>query len=266
VAKGLAVPHELRFARQDGEQKNPTEMKTIRKALWLLRKGHIRPLLRRLRRWMWHEGVAFGLAYDVQVPVTARIPRTPVEVRPIRREEWTVFTALPPSGNPGADPLIRASARNLLESGLTTCYVGVTEDGPVYMQFLVTADQNKLLAEVYGGLFPPLADDEGLLEFAYTLQQHRTRPVMPNVLVRLIEIAREQGLQRVVMYVHANSPSLIRFYLRFGFVPFAARVEKWRFLRRRLEFRPLAPDAIGGLAKPGDNDALAESLSRFAAS
>jgi ribosomal protein S18 acetylase RimI-like enzyme len=177
-----------------------------------------------------------------------------------------VFTALPPGSTTRADPLTRAGARHLLESGLTTCYVGVTEEGPVYMQFLITADQNKRLAEVYGGLFQPLADDEGLLEFAFTLQQHRTRPVMPTVLLRLIEIAREQGLRRVVMYVHADNPSLIRFYLRVGFVPFAVRLERSRLVRRRVEFRPLAPDAIGGLAEPGDIDALVESLSHFAAS
>jgi RimJ/RimL family protein N-acetyltransferase len=85
------------------------------------------------------------------------------------------------------------------------------------------------------------------------------------VLLRLIEIAREQGLRRVVMYVHANSPSLIRFYLRVGFVPFAVRVERGRFFRRRLEFRPLTLGALGGLAEPGDIDALAEALLRFVA-
>jgi RimJ/RimL family protein N-acetyltransferase len=241
-------------------------MRNLRKPLWLLRKGHFRPLLRRLRRWLWYDGIAFGLAYDPRVIVTARVPRTPVEVRPMRSDEAAVFTALPPSGTPRVEALTRVNARHLLESGLATCYVGVTEEGPVYMQFLITADQNKRLAEVYGGLFPPLADDEGLLEFAFTPQQHRARPVMPTVLLRLIEIAREQGLRRVVMYVHADSPSLIRFYLRVGFVPFAVRVERSRLLRRRIEFRPLAPDAIGGLADPGDIDALAESLLRFAAS
>jgi GNAT superfamily N-acetyltransferase len=240
-------------------------MRNIRRALWLLRKGYLRPLLRRLRRWLWYDGVAFGLAYDPRVAVTARIPRTPVEVRPIRSGEAAVFTALPPGGT-RVEALTRASAYHLLESGLTTCYIGLTEEGPVYMQFLVTADQNKRLAEVYGGLFPPLADDEGLLEFAFTLQQHRTRPVMPTVLLRLIEIAREQGLRRVVMYVHADSPTLIRFYLRVGFVPFAVRVQRSRLFRRRLEFRPLASDAIGGLAEPGGIDAFVESLSRFAAS
>jgi RimJ/RimL family protein N-acetyltransferase len=241
-------------------------MRNIRKALWLLRKGHFQPLLRRLRLWLCHDGVAFGLAYDPRVAVTARIPRTPVEVRPMRSDEAAVFTALPPGGTPRVEAMTRTNARHLLESGLATCYVGVTEDGPVYMQFLVTADQNKRLAEVYGGLFPPLADDEGLLEFAFSLQQHRARPVMPSVLLQLIEIAREQGLRRVVMYVHANSPSLIRFYLRVGFVPFAVRVEKSRLFRRRVEFRPLAADAVEGLAEAGDIDALTESLTQFAAS
>jgi len=241
-------------------------MRNIRKALWLLWKGHHRPLLRQFRRWFWHDGVALGLAYDPRVTVTARIPRTPVEVRPIRSDEEAVFTALPPASTPRVEALTRVNARHLLESGLTTCYIGVTEEGPVYMQFLITADQNERLAEVYGGLFPPLAEDEGLLEFAYTLQQHRARPVMPTVLFRLIEIGREQGLRRVVMYVHADSLSLIRFYLRVGFVPFAVRVERSRLFRRRIEFRPLAPDAIGGLAEPGDIDALAESLVRLAAS
>jgi hypothetical protein len=184
----------------------------------------------------------------------------------MRKDEEQVFTALPPSGTGRVDPGVRVSARNLLESGLKTPYVGVTEDGPVYMQFLVTADQNELLTKVYGGLFPPLADDEGLLEFAFTLREHRARPVMPTVLLRLTEIAREQNLQRVVMYVQANRSRLIRFYLRVGFVPYAVRVQKWRLFRRRLEFRPLSPDTVEGLAAPGDVSALAESLSRFVVS
>ena len=240
-------------------------MRNIRRALWLLRKGHVRPLLRRLRRSLWSEGVAVGLAYDVGVPVTARIPRTQVEVRPIHTDEWEVFTALPPGRTPRAQALTRAAARHLLESGLTTCYVGVTADGPVYMQFLVTPDQNDRLAEVYGGLFPPLAADEALLEFAFTLQEHRARPVMPTVLLRLIEIARARGVRRLVMYVDVKGRTLIRFYLRVGFAPYAVRVEKWRLLRRRLAFRPLAPDAVGGLAETGDPDALAESLLRSGA-
>jgi hypothetical protein len=218
-----------------------------------------------MRRWLWHDGVAYGLAFDPRAPVTTRVPRTPIEVRPIQGDETAVFTTLPPGGGERVEALTRINARLLLESGLKTCYVGVTEEGPVYMQFLITADQNERLKELYGTLFAPLEDDEGLLEFAFTLQQHRARPVMPSVLLRLLEIGREQGLRRIVTYVHVGNPGFIRFLLRIGFVPFTLRLEKSRLLRRRTEFRPLTPDTVDGFEAPEDIDALTESLLRLAA-
>src|SRR5262249_1989532 len=158
--------------------------------------------------------------------------------------EAAVFTALPPGGGEKVEALTRINARLLLQSGLRTCYVGVTEEGPVYMQFLITSDQNERLAELYGTLFAPLEDGEGLLEFAFTLQQPRSRPVLPSVLLRLLEIGNEQGLRRVVTYVHVGNPGFIRFLLRIGFVPFTLRIEKSRLLRRRTEFRPLTSDKV----------------------
>jgi len=140
--------------------------------------------------------------------------------------------------------------------------VGVTDDGPVYMQFLVTAAENERLAAVYEGLFPPLAEHEGLLEFAFTLQQYRARPVMPAVLLRLVEIARERGLERVVTYVRVDNPSLMRFFLRLSFAPFAIRVERWRFFRRRVEFRPLEPSAAQELVGARDVEAFAAARLR----
>jgi ribosomal protein S18 acetylase RimI-like enzyme len=236
-------------------------MSDVRKAARLLRKGHLRLLLKRLRRRIWYDGFAFGLAYDPRVPLEIRVPRASVdEIRPIRAEDMPVFTALPRASARRAEALTRVNARNLLESGLETCYVGVTEDGPVYMQFLITPDQNGRLLKVFDGLFPPLAEDEGLLEFAYTLQQHRARPVMPTVLTRLIEIAAEQGLRRVVTYVPIGNPSLIRFLIRLGFVPVALRVQNWRLMRRRIEFVSVDADRAEGLAAPGGVEAVVRSL------
>jgi hypothetical protein len=232
----------------------------LRKAVWLLREGYHRPLLRRVSRLTWDDGLAFGLAYDPRVPVRTRVPRAPVEVRPIRREDLPIFTSLTPGPRRRVDPLIRVSARQLLESGLETCYVGVTEDGPAYMQFLVTADQNNRLSDQFGGLFPPLAEDEGLLEFAFTLEDYRMRPVMPAVLLRLIEIAAEQGLNRVVTYVRPGKASFIRFFLRLGFVPFVVRVEKRRLFLRRIEFRPLDADLAARLAEPEGVEAVTKAV------
>jgi ribosomal protein S18 acetylase RimI-like enzyme len=232
-------------------------VRNLQKALWLLRKGHLRALLRRTRRLAWDDATALGLAYDLRAPVTARVPRIEVEVRPIEDADVPIFTALPPASSPRVEALTRTSARNLIESGLETCYVGVTDAGPVYMQFLVTADQNERLQAVFAGLFPPLAEDEALLEFAFTLQEHRALPVMPAVMLRLIEIAAERGLRRVVTYVHVNNPSFIRFFMRLGFVPFVVRVARWRLFRRRVEFLEVEPRVAERLVEGQDLEALA---------
>jgi hypothetical protein len=232
----------------------------FRRAAWLAREGHYGALLRRLRIRLWRDYLAFGLEYDLRVPVRAGVPRLPVEVRPIKPEDVPIFVALPPAEGPRADAILRANARHLLQSGLQTCYVGVTDEGPVYMQFLVTPDQNDRLATVFGELFPPLMEDEGLLEFAYTLKEHRTRPVMPSVLVRLLEIAAGNGLTRVVTYVPARHVNFVRFFLRLGFVPFAARIEKYRFLRRKVEFRPLDRNLAEPLSAPAGIEAVMVSI------
>jgi GNAT superfamily N-acetyltransferase len=222
-----------------------------------LRKGHLGALLRRTRRLAWHDGTALGLAYDPRAPIAARVPRVEVEVRPIEEPDIPIFTSLPTAASPRVEALTRTSARNLIESGLQTCYVGVTDAGPVYMQFLVTADQNERLEAVFAGLFPPLAEDEALLEFAFTLQEHRAVPVMPAVMLRLIEIAAERGLRRVVTYVHVDNPSFMRFFMRLGFVPFVVRVERWRLFRRSVQFQEVEARVAEQLVHAQDVKALA---------
>jgi len=223
---------------------------SLRRGLWLLRKGHYRPLLRRLRLRAWSDTVSIGLDYDPRVQPTLRVPRIPVDVRPIRPQEIPAFIELPDAGASRALALTRANARYLLESGLQTCYVGLIDDEPAYMQFLITADQNERLSKLFDGGFPPLADGEALLEFAFTRPEHRARPVMPTVFLRLIELAAEQGVRRVVAYSQVENPKLIRFFLRLGFAPFCVRTDKWRLLVRRVEFRPADSDLVERVARP----------------
>ena len=224
-------------------------MKSLQKALRLLRKGHYRPLLRRLRLRAWSDTFSIGLDYDPRVPPALRMPRIRVDVRPIRPREIPAFIELPPAGAPRTEALTRTNARHWLESGLQTCYVGLIDDEPVYMQFLITADQNECLSKLFGGLFPPLADDEALLEFAFTLKKHRARPVMPTVLLRLLELAAEQGARRVVAYVEGENAMLMRFFLRLGFAPFCVRTDKWRLFVRRVEFQPVDSGLVERIAR-----------------
>jgi hypothetical protein len=74
---------------------------------------------------------------------------------------------------------------------------------------------------------------------------------MPTVLLRLIDIARKQGLRRVVTYLRVDNPS--------GFAPFVLRVERWRLFRRSVEFRPIEPSDLGQLHKPEAVEELVRS-------
>jgi hypothetical protein len=222
---------------------------SLQKALRLLRNGHYRPLLGRLRLRAWSDTASIGLAYDPKVPPTLRLPRIAVDVRPIRPREISAFIELPRVGDQPIEALTRTNAKLLLESGLQTCYVGLIDDEPVYMQFLIRADQNERLTKAFDGLFPPLADDEVLLEFAFTLPGHRSGLVMPTVLLRLIDLAAEQGARRVVAYVQIENAKLLRFFLRLGFAPFSVRTDKWRLFLRRIEFQRVDYDFIERVAR-----------------
>jgi hypothetical protein len=83
---------------------------------------------------------------------------------------------------------------------------------------------------------------------------------MPTVLLRLIGIAAERELRRLVTYVHVGNASFMRFFMRLGFVPFVMRIERWRLLRRRVEFRPLDPEVAEQLATGEQIEALGISL------
>lgn len=233
-----------------GVAKDDRQVSILRRGVWLLRRGHYRPLLRRLRLRAWSDTISIGLEYDPRVQSALRIPRIPVEVRPIRPREIPAFTELPGAGGSRTESLTRANARYLLESGLQTCYVGLIDDEPAYMQFLITADQNERLSKLFDGRFPPLAEGEALLEFAFTLPAHRARPVMPTVLLRMIELAAEQGAWRVIAYAQVENAKLIRFFLRLGFAPFCVRKDKWRLLVRRVEFQPADSDLAERVARP----------------
>lgn len=214
-------------------------MSNVRKALWLLRSGHMRLFVGLIRRWLWADGTGIGLAYDPREPLRRRVLRAPLTMRPLEPGDLPAFTQLEPGLAP-EDALVRVNARHLLESPLEGCYVGVTDDGPAYLQYLITSEQDGVAREVFGGLFPPLGEGEGLLEFAFTLEPYRGGAVMPTGVVELIEIARQRRIERLVTFVSAEQAQMIKFFTALGFTPYAVRRERRRLLRRRITFEEAA--------------------------
>ena len=214
----------------------------LRKLLWLASTRQFDVVLALLRRWLYSDATATGLAFTLDTPLAPRRPRRALTVRPMEPHEQDAFTD--PTDARGEGALVRINARHLFSTGIETCYVAVTDDGtPCYMQYLIGPDQNGKLAEAFGELMPPLAPDEALLEFAFALEQFRRVGAMPAVVPELALKAREQGAQRVVTWVPDRNQQVLRYFERNGFVRFAVRKERYRLFRRTVRFEPAAPAA-----------------------
>jgi hypothetical protein len=211
------------------------------KALHLAGTGNVRALAGVGRRWLYTDDVATGYAYDAGVPLKVPSSPLPLRLRELRPDDVDAFTRTDLPGLSPGDLLVRVNARHVLESDLRTPYVLVTEDDePCYLQYLVFPEENERMREVFGGLFPPLAPNEALLEFAFTLEKFRGRLVMPFGFSELSRVAAERGATRVLCYVSSRQQAMSRFLVRAGFEPVAVREERRRLLHRRLTFRRAA--------------------------
>ena len=208
-------------------------MNKLRKLVWLLQSAQLSAVATLVRRWLYSDASGVGLQRELVSPIVARRPRHPLTVRPISPREQAPFAST--SGVRGNGAIVRVNARYLFATGIETCYVALIDgEVPCYIQYLVLPDQNDKFAKAFGEPIPPLAPGEALLEFAFTLEQYRALGVMPYAVSELAKEAKLRGADRLVTWVPDSNPHVLRYLERIGFVPFAIRRERYRFLRRTI--------------------------------
>ena len=159
-------------------------------------------------------------------------------MRPMRPDDEHWFTDH--VGHTEAQAINRLDARRILDSGISTFYVAVTEDDePVFMQLLAFPSENDHRMSAWGGMVPPLEPDDAIIDFAFTLEKYRAVGAMPWALARLAEIAHEGGARRLVAWLPENNIAMNRFFRRVGFARVRTRHERYRLGRRRISFEPL---------------------------
>jgi GNAT superfamily N-acetyltransferase len=207
-----------------------------------VRAGELRVLVDELRRRVWSDWTHFGLARDLETPFPAPDAKIPLEIRTLRESDLPKLLGMDADYLSDRGPYVRMHRLNFVDAGIGTCYVAATDgDEPCYMQWLMAARENRAIRDYFKGIFPVLAPDEALLEYAFTREDYQGKGVMPAAMARIAEKAREVGARRVITFVdHHNIPAL-KGCQRAGFDPYLTRVDRWRLLRRRVEFRPLPP-------------------------
>jgi RimJ/RimL family protein N-acetyltransferase len=215
-----------------------------RNALLLLRHGAAEELWREVRSRISSSIEYVVLCRDLSIPFPTPDARLPLSVHRMRPDDGaTLFdTSLPDIT--GADLRARLSRRRLFHQGIGVPYVAATEDGrPVHVEWLFLERDNEALAQYSSQFFPTLHSDEAILEGVFTLESARGQGVMAWAQAEIALAARSHGVRTVFTFVAADNAASLKGSERAGFTWCGRQCERWRYLRRTIERRPLSPAA-----------------------
>lgn len=214
----------------------------IKMVLRMVAKGEAGLLGREFTRRLYSNERSLGLRRDLDAPFETPAAKIAIQIRPLREEDVTELLDESAEGISREAVKERAQRKLLLREKIPACYVAVTEDDrPAYMQWLMAAEQNAKIQAYFRGGFPVLKEDEGLLEFAFSLEKYRGMRIMPHAMAEIAKKGRDFGAKYIITFVpEENIPSL-KGCKRAGFSPYMVRVDRWRWFRRCSEFQKLPP-------------------------
>jgi RimJ/RimL family protein N-acetyltransferase len=170
----------------------------------------------RLEQGAYSELRRYGLRRDLNEPLKHPKSRIPISIHPLQESDLDILLPAEGGGSEQEDKEIRWR-RDFYKKLPHSCYVAVDErEGtPCYMQWLIGAKDNDTLARFK--CFPRLADNEALLEQAYTPPSYRGRYIMPAAMAKIAEFAPELGARYVLTFVEEKNTPSIKGCLRAGF-------------------------------------------------
>jgi GNAT superfamily N-acetyltransferase len=143
-------------------------------------------------------------------------------------------------GKAAKDRLIRLS---MIGVGIETPYVAVTGDGiPCHMQWMIGSGENRALQQFSRGGLPAIGEDEVILENAFTLEPYRRQGIEIETVRVLFDIARQQGVQRAILFVGSNSTVSLKLVSELGFTPYCLKTCRRRMLRQYFTFARIPPE------------------------
>jgi RimJ/RimL family protein N-acetyltransferase len=209
-----------------------------------VRSGELGVLAREAQRRFLSDWRHYGLRRDLEVPFDGPRAKIELSIRELRADDAPKLLDMHAEQMAPRGPYVRMHRLRFLREGIGTCFVAARaeDDEPCYMQWLMGAADNDRIAKYFDGIFPRLAPDEALLEYAFTPERFQGQGIMAAAMTQIAERAATLGASKVITFVdHANVPALKGCH-RAGFAEYLVRVDRWRLFRRTPEFEPLPPE------------------------
>lgn len=216
----------------------------------IVQQGRSYALLDLLKERWSADHICLGLRRDLTMPIEIFRAGIPLVIRPLKTHDANLLLDLTTPSITNAEREERMTRLQMVEAGIKTCYVAVgSDDIPRYMAWLIEPHENKKVQAYFKGLYPLLAPGEVLLEGAYAPEQYRGQGIMTHVSCHLLEIAAQKGARFAIRFCGIGNLPALRNGKRVGFAPYLVRVERWRYFRRQVIFRPLHVETASPLEK-----------------
>jgi RimJ/RimL family protein N-acetyltransferase len=200
--------------------------------------GHPKQAVDEIARWVNSESYYWGLKRDLDVDFESAPAKIPVEVRPLTNQDIEAIAKISVT----EDERLQFNRRvAFMRDGVRTGFVAVSEaNEPGYIQWLIGSGDNAFIRSQFHGLFPTLAKNEALLEYAFTFPNFRGMGLMPRAMDLIARKGAEIGARYVITIVSEHNVPALKGCERAGFAPYMVIRDRWRFFRRTVENLPLA--------------------------
>jgi RimJ/RimL family protein N-acetyltransferase len=203
-------------------------------------------LFQRAARQVYREWHAYGLRRDLKVHFETPRAQIPLMVRPLRDQDISRLFAGTQVRVSRQARLEEANRVALLAERCAKPFVAVdlADDRPCFVQWMFTARSNDFIRRYFRGRFPRLADNEALLEFAFTPPEYRGRGIMPAAMSMVAEQGEQHGVRYVTTFVLRENSAALKGCAKAGFSPFTIRHDRAFLLGlvRRRSFSPIGTE------------------------
>jgi L-amino acid N-acyltransferase YncA len=190
----------------------------------------------KVARRVWSSQPSFGLACALDELPEPRAARIPVKMQPQDPATFEGFVKEQEHDLTGEEAEFIRQRVEMCREGVRTLYVAFDPEGEViYTQWLLMPGDEALLHRAAPGYFPDLAQEETLVEGAYTFTNFRGHGAMGDGMHQLLELARMSGARRCLTYVGFDNVASLRGCHKVGF-----ELDHVRETRRRLNMRIFA--------------------------
>jgi len=208
----------------------------------LVRRGHAAGAARMVLSRIYSRPVDLGLRRDLSVAVQPPSARIDFELRPLRDDDDLSFLTQAPAGESDEEAVLRLNQLRFVRAAIPTCYVAVTPDNRIaFMQWIIAARDIPRMNALFGPIYPAFAQDEALLEGAYSPPEFRGKGLMAAGLTRVAAFGTHFGAKSAYTFVGDDNLRSLKGCKKSGFVPALVRTYIFFCFHRFVRFRDLPP-------------------------